>query len=132
MPPCGGSTIGRQKLLTLYSNARKLSLSQYNTVSTNVSTTKCTNLSLKDYCIARKYYCDLHHTNCTKCDRMIMAGTDILENGVLPLTAVFKKCFPGVTYHTFNAKRLLLQMPLAAVRLHPRGDTRRAILDGIC
>ena len=85
MPPCGSETKGRHKLLMLYSNARKLSLSQH-TVSSNVYTTKVTNLPLKDYCIVRKYYCDLNHTyNCIKCDRMIKAGTNIR---VLPLTSI--------------------------------------------
>ena len=126
MPPCGTDTAGRHKLLTLYSDSRKLPLSQYNTVSSNVYTTNVRNLSLKDYCIARKYYCELHHnTKCTQqCDSMINAGRAVLENGVLPLRTVFRTYFPDVTYHSVNAKRLLLQMPLVAVRLQSKGDKR--------
>ena len=59
-----------------------------------------------------------------QCDSMISAGRAVLENGVLPLRTVFRTYFPDVTYHSVNAKRLLLQMPLAAVHLQSKGDKR--------
>ena len=63
--------------LSLYSNSRKLPLSQHNTVSSNVYTTNLRNLSLKDYYIAHKYYCELHHNKCVQqCDSMIKAGNE--------------------------------------------------------
>ena len=134
MPPCSADTAGRHKLLTLYSNSRKLPLSQYNSVSSNVYTTNLRDLSLKDYCTARKYYCELYHHKCVQqCESMIKAGTAVLENGVLPLRTVFRTYFPDVTYHSVNAKRLLLQMSLAAVRLQSKGDKKGelAVLDGV-
>ena len=80
--------------------------------------------SLKDYCTARKYYCELYHKCVQQRESMIKAGTAVLENGVLPLRTVFRTYFPDVTYHSVNAKRLLLQMPLAAVRLQSKGDKK--------
>ena len=55
---------------------------------------------------------------------MISAGRAVLDNGVLPLHTVFQTCFPDVTYHSVNVKRLLLQMPIAAVRLQSKEDKR--------
>ena len=88
------------------------------------NTTNLRNLSLKDYCIARKYYCELYHNICVQqCDSTIKAGTAVVESGVIPLHTVFQTYFPNMTY-SINAKRLLLQMPLAAVRLQSKADKK--------
>ena len=41
----------------------------------------------------------------------------VLEDGIVPLADVFKAVFPTVTYHSLNAKRRLLQMPVVAIRV---------------
>ena len=48
---------------------------------------------------------------------MIHAAIIVLEEGIVTLKHVFTTIFPSVTYHTINAKRRLLQMPLVAIRL---------------
>ena len=58
---------------------------------------------------------------------MISAGRAVLENGVLPLRTVFQTYFPNVTYHSVNAKRLLLQMLLVAIHLQSKGDKREEV-----
>ena len=45
---------------------------------------------------------------------MIKVANLVIEAGVCSLHSVFKAAFPSVTYHTMNAKRKLLQMPLVA------------------
>ena len=47
---------------------------------------------------------------------MIHAAIIVLEEGIVTLKHVFT-IFPSATYHTINAKRRLLQMPLVAIRL---------------
>ena len=46
---------------------------------------------------------------------MIKAANMVLKAGICSLRSVFRSIFPSVTYHTLNAKRKLLQMPLAAI-----------------
>ena len=48
---------------------------------------------------------------------MIHAAIIVLEEGIITLKHVFTTIFPSVTYHTINAKRRLLQMPLVAIHL---------------
>ena len=40
-----------------------------------------------------------------------------LEEGIVTLKHVFTTISPSITYHTINAKRRLLQMPLVAICL---------------
>ena len=46
---------------------------------------------------------------------MINAAKIVLHEGISPLSRVFKSVFPNATYHSGNAKRRLLQMPLVAM-----------------
>lgn len=48
---------------------------------------------------------------------MIQAAQIILDRGIVPLSAVFKQVFPTITYTSANAKRRLLQMPVAAFQI---------------
>ena len=48
---------------------------------------------------------------------MIQAAQMILNNGIVPMSDVVRLAFPGVTYHSLNAKRRLLQMPIVAFAL---------------
>ena len=48
---------------------------------------------------------------------MINAAKIVLHEGIVPLSRVFKSVFPNATYHSGNAKRRLLQMPLVAMHI---------------
>ncbi len=48
---------------------------------------------------------------------MIKAARLVMESSVCCLQSVFQKSFPSITYHTLNAKRRLLQMPLVAIQV---------------
>lgn len=48
---------------------------------------------------------------------MITAGEMILKYGIVLTSDVFKTAFLTVTYHSVNAKRRLLQMPVIAIHV---------------
>ena len=50
-----------------------------------------------------------------ECPKMIKAANIVLESGITLLKPLFETCFPHVTCQTTNAKRRLLQIPLAAL-----------------
>ena len=41
----------------------------------------------------------------------------MLNDGLVTLSDLFRSSFPGITYNTGIAKKRLLQLPLAAIRL---------------
>ena len=62
---------------------------------------------------------------------MIQAAEIVLKDGIFSMATVFKTVFPNVTYHTLNAKRHLLQMPIVAI--HIWGDvTLMMVSDDNC
>ena len=48
---------------------------------------------------------------------MINAAKIVLNEGIVPLSRVFKTVFSKATYHSGNAKRRLLQMALVSMRI---------------
>ena len=61
-------------------------------------------------------YCDINYSDCKAgCSSMIQAAQMVLDGCIVPVSVVFKKAFPVSTYLSSNAKRRLLQMPLAAL-----------------
>ena len=95
------------------------SCKDYMQVQHNVCVSKCTNLSLQEYCFIAYKYCMHYHDQqkCTQCHVMIKAGELVLAHGLVPLSEVFRDCFPDVTYSSAKAKRRLLQLPLAAITI---------------
>lgn len=92
-------------------------LSEYKTISSNIYSSKITELTLKEYCTARIFVCHNQHAKCTLCQPMIHAAELIMREGIISMSKVFRTVFPNVTYHALNARRRLLQMPLFAVRI---------------
>ena len=53
----------------------------------------------------------------------------VLSNGLIRLAEVFKTVFPSITYHSHNAKRLLMRMPIVSLRLlHPKSGVSKVFL----
>lgn len=103
-------------------------LSDYTQLSDEVSVSKFKELSLQEYSYICELYCSQYHRkSCSKCPLMIKAANLVLESGICSLQSVFKEVFPGVTYHTGNAKRRLLQMPIAAIQVQD-GSTNRPVV----
>ena len=59
----------------------------------------------------------MHRQPCTSCESLLSIARSVLENGFVVLAQAFRSAFPNVTYHTSIAKRRVLKMPLAAVRV---------------
>lgn len=95
-----------------YENQKKM-LSDYETVDSEVFVSKFKGLSLSEYYRVKKNLCETNHTkkNCD-CKALINVALTVLNDGICSLSGVFKHNFPTVTYHSFNAKRRLLQMPI--------------------
>lgn len=119
MPPCSATIAGRHltKLVDVYLRSQTQALSEYDTVTSDVFISKFRGLTLLEYCTVRDHYCREYHTHCTECESMIQAAEMVLKNGIVPLAVVFKAAFPTVTYHSVNAKRRLLPMPVVAFRV---------------
>ena len=82
-------------------------------VSSNV------HLTLKEFMLACKEYCRLHHNHslCTECPGLINTAKLVSDHGFYSLSAAFKSSFPDISYSSGTAKRKLLQMPLVAITL---------------
>lgn len=121
MPPSGATTAGRHlsELVDIYLHSQTQVVSEFNTVSSDVFVSKFKGLTLQEYCAMREYFCSKNHDQipCTQCKSMIQAAEMVLKDGIVPLAVVFKAAFPTVTYHSVNAKRRLLQMPVVAFRV---------------
>ena len=59
----------------------------------------------------------MHSPSCTSCASLISIAEDVLKNGFVVLAKAFRSAFPSIIYHTCSAKRRVLRMPLAAVRV---------------
>lgn len=76
------------------------------------------NMTLSEYTVALPKFCKVrHHAGCTTCPSLLKAAQMILKDGVVSLADAFKSAFPGLAYKSSTAKRMLLQMPLVAVRM---------------
>lgn len=85
----------------------------------NVYASKMEGLTLTEYCNVLSFL-HFHHlvVNPTcDCSSMIEAASLVLESGIVLLSHVFKSVFPDVTYHSVNAKRRLLQMPVVCLNI---------------
>ena len=104
--------------MSILVNAKQENPSEYITVNESICINKLSSLSLEEYCLANKEYCSLRHID-TMCDcsGMIAAAEKILKEGICSLSSVYRTAFPNLTYQPTQAKRKLLQMPIAAVRL---------------
>ena len=81
-------------------------------VSDGISISNCRNISLCDYVLYLPTYCSrMHRQPCTSCESLLSIARSVLENGFVVLAQA------NVTYHTSIAKRRVLKMPLAAVRV---------------
>ena len=104
--------------MNLYIRNKTQTLSKYIEINENVYMSKAEGLTLKEYCEAREYIYNSDHKekNCD-CSLMINAPKIVLNEEIVPLSRVFKTVFPKATYHSGNAKRRLLQMPLVSMRI---------------
>ena len=75
------------KLVSISTQSKKETLSEYVTINEKSCVSKLTDLSLEEYCLAHNKYCSLHHVS-LKCDCqcMIAAAEKVLLEGVCSLS----------------------------------------------
>lgn len=77
-------------------------------------------LSLAEYIMAKEAKCSQEHTNCLNCSSLVNSAKTVLERKIVPLSALWTKCFHDTPYDSEKAQRRLLQMPLVAVKVNGR------------
>ena len=83
-------------------------------------------LSLSEYVGAKAEYCTQKHkyAKVCSCDNLVQAEK------MVPLSYLWNKCFPGMTYDCEKAQKRLLQIPLAAMTIDKRIYIVEKILNG--
>ena len=93
-------------------------LSKYIHVDNFTDVSKLEGFTLEKYIVTFKKLCKTEHApSCTTCSSFIAVAKHIAENGFIRLSTAFSITSPTVKYKSKDAKRKLLQMPLAALRI---------------
>ena len=74
-------------------------------------------LNLSEYVKARSEYCKCTHSDCKECSAMLHVANIVLHDGYVTLKSAFTASFPFIEYNVTYARRRLLQMPLACIRI---------------
>ena len=98
-------------------NQKKLSL--YKKVDDYMDVSTLEGFTLNKYITTRQKLCEAEHVqHCTLCTSFINVAKHIAENGFIQLNTAFRMTSPNIKYKSKDAKRKLLQMPLAALRIN--------------
>ena len=75
-------------------------------------------LSLGDYVLARSEFCSRTHAQpCNICAQLLKVADAILKEGYVTLQEAYRLVSPNAKYDTEKAKRKLLQLPIASIRI---------------
>ena len=125
--PSPGSTLQNEEVISEYlHNCKRMLHTPYERrVCDGVSVSTLSGLSMSNYVVARSTMCYRSHEQpCKICLSLLEVATTVLHNGFCTLRYAFSLTSPNVVYDTQIAKRKLLQMPLAAIRVgKPRSGT---------
>ena len=84
-------------------------------ISKNIYLSSINNISLKDYILAPRTVCTQKHPpTCIECDCLLMVAQNIVDNGYVIMSEVFRRSFPAIKYTAEVARHKFLQMPLVA------------------
>ena len=105
-----------QRMIDIFQNEQSKRLSCYQKLKDGICVSVFEGLSLKDYVYTRLKFCQCKHAQpCHRCGRLLDVANIVLEKGFVQLKTAFEIACPNVTYTSKNAKRKLLQMPLASI-----------------
>ena len=92
-------------------------MSECKSLKENIHVSKCEGLTLSEYVRARTLVCGSSHEKAASCvcDGMLKVAKEVIIRGYIPLQRAFNICSPNVKYSSFQAKRNLLQIPVATV-----------------
>ena len=87
-------------------------------------------LSLSQYTEARAMHCQQSHGfQCHQCPCFLQVARTVMEHGYCTLSKAFSTVTTDVVYTAEHARRLLLQMPLVAIRVgNPKQGNSFSIL----
>ena len=68
------------------------------------------------------------HSNCKECPAMLHVANIVLHDGYITIKSAFTESFPSVEYNVTYARRRLLQMPLACIRVEYRAGVSDCFL----
>lgn len=73
-------------------------------------------MTLAEYVHTRTLVCERRHKKpCHGCYRILKVAKEVTSKGFVKVRDAFELCSPGVKYSSFQARRMLLQMPLAVI-----------------
>ena len=79
--------------------------------------------TLESYVATKEKICTSEHTQpCKLCTGLLTVAKRIANDGYIRLTEAFSISSPGVKYKSTFAKRKLLQLPLAAIRIKEKNN----------
>ena len=93
-------------------------LSNYIQVDDVTDVSRLEGFTLDKYILTKENICyEEHKQPCTACIGLLSVAKQILDEGFIKLNEAFAMSTPGVKYKAKDAKRKLLQMPLAALKI---------------
>ena len=93
-------------------------LSNYVQVDDVTDVSRLEGFTLDKYILTKENICyEEHKQPCTACIGLLSVAKQILDEGFIKLNEAFAMSTPGVKYKAKDAKRKLLQMPLAALKI---------------
>lgn len=93
-------------------------LSNYIQVDDVTDVSRLEGFTLDKYILTKENICyEEHKQPCTACIGFLSVAKQILDEGFIKLNEAFAMSTPGVKYKAKDAKRKLLQMPLAALKI---------------
>lgn len=95
--------------------------SQYKTLAGGICISTLEGLTLQQYVEAKRYICLKDHLGNCRCQGLFKVAETIISDGHMKLVDAFHMCSPGAIYKSTNAKRMLLQMPLATLSVGESG-----------
>ena len=92
-------------------------MSECKSLKENIHVSKFEGLTLSEYVRARTLVCGSSHEKAASCvcDGMLKVAKEVIIRGYIPLQRAFNIWSPNVKYSSFQAKRNLLQIPVATV-----------------
>lgn len=106
-----------QRCLDKYAKYVKQNLTDGCKVTEDMYVTHLKDIKLNEYVVAVKKYCSIFHVaqECSKCELILKVAGDLMDSGIVPLPALYRKHFRS-TYKSDKAIRRVIQLPVVIFR----------------
>ena len=106
----------KENAVLRYSKYLSCTLSDVTRTEDGIYYSLITDLTLKEFFVARADHCERNHrVSCKECTNLTDAAKQIDDSGIVPLRSLFASHFlsPGAKYKSDKALRRILQLPVA-------------------